>query len=132
MLLFDTHVLCWMVAGDRRLGPRARRAADEALASGEAAVSAISFWELAMLIDKRRMQLDLAAEALRRYLLDLTLNEIPVDGEIALRAGQLTDLHGDPADRIILATALSGHRLVTADRQLLDWPGQVQRLRATR
>jgi len=36
----------------------------------------------------------------------------------------------DPADRLIVATALGGHRLVTADRHLLDWPGALRRLDA--
>ncbi len=120
-----------MIRGDRRFGTRARRTVDEAIVAGNAAVSAISFWEAAMLVRKGRMQFDLAVEALRRYLLFHGLNEIPVDGDIALRAGLITDLHGDPADRIIVATALEGHCLVTADQLLLDWPGQIQRLRAT-
>ncbi len=131
MLLLDTGVLLWMIRGDRRFGGRARRAVDEAIVAGNAAVSAISFWEAAMLVRKGRMQFDLAAEALRGYLLFHGLNEIPVHGDIALRAGLITDLHGDPADRIIVATALEGHCLVTADQLLLDWPGQIQRLRAT-
>lgn len=131
MLLLDTHVLLWMTFGDPRFGDGARRSVDEAVVAGSAAVSAISFWEIAMLLDKNRLNLPWAAEALRRYLLDHGLNEIPVDGDIALRAGFLLDLHGDPADRTIVATALAGHRLVTADRRLLDWPGQIQRLRAT-
>ena len=131
MLLLDTVVLLWMIRGDRRFGTRARRTVDEAIVAGNAAVSAISFWEAAMLVRKGRMQFDLAVEALRRYLLFHGLNEIPVDGDIALRAGLITDLHGDPADRIIVATALEGHCLVTADQLLLDWPGQIQRLRAT-
>ena len=46
------------------------------------------------------------------------------------RGGLLPDLHGDPADRLILATALEGHQLVTADVRLLDWPGAVRRLDA--
>ena len=131
MLLLDTHVLVWMTFGDTRFGARARRATDEALAAGNAAVSVISFWEIAMLLDKDRLKLPWAAEALRRYLLFHGLNELPVDGDIALRAGFLIDLHGDPADRTIVSTALEGHCLVTADRRLLEWPGQMQRLRAT-
>ena len=131
MLLLDTNVLLWLTRGDRRLGAGAHRAVDEAFVSGNAAVSAISFWEIAMLLKKGRLEITWAVEALRQYLLDHGLNEIPVDGEIAMRAVLLTELHGDPADRIIVATALAGHRLVTADRQLLEWPGQIQRLRAT-
>ncbi len=121
-----------MAFGDERFGAEARRAADKAVAAGSAAASAISFWEIAMLAAKRRLRLTWAVDALRRYLLDHGLNEIPVGGGIALRAGLLTDLHGDPADRIIVATALEGHRLVTADRRLLDWPGDIRRLHATR
>ncbi len=120
-----------MMDGDRRLGAGAHRTVDEAIVAGDAAVSAVSFLEIATLRRKGRVELDLAVEALRRYLLFHGLNEIPVDGDIALRAGLITDLHGDPADRIIVATALEGHCLVTADQLLLDWPGQIQRLRAT-
>ena len=43
----------------------------------------------------------------------------------------LQDIHGDPADRLIVATALEGHRLVTADRGILAWPGRLSRLPAT-
>ena len=131
VLLLDTNVLLWLVLGDRRLGAGAHRATDDALAAGNAAVSAISFWEIALLHKKGRIKLPWAVEVLRRYLLDHGLKELPVDGEVAMRSVFLTDLHGDPADRIIVATAMGGHRLVTADRRLLDWPGQIQRLRAT-
>ncbi len=131
MLLLDTVVLLWMIRDDRRFGSRARHAVNEAVVAGNAAVSAISFWEMGMLVRKGRVQLDLAVEALRRSLLDQGITEIPVTGDIALRAGLLDDIHGDPADRIIASTALEGHRLVTADRELLAWPGRIQRLRAT-
>lgn len=120
-----------MTFGDARFGAGARRATDKALAAGDAGVSAISFWEIAMLLDKGRLELPWAPEALRRYVLYHGLTEIPVDGDIALRAGFLTELHGDPADRTIVSTALEGHCLVTADRRLLNWTGQIQRLRAT-
>ena len=59
------------------------------------------------------------------------LMEIAVDGVIGRQAVLLEDLHGDPADRIIFATALQGHRLVTADQLTLGWPGSVNRLDAT-
>ena len=58
------------------------------------------------------------------------LIEIPVDGDIGIRASALPDFHSDPADRIIVATALSGHRLVTADERILDWDGSLDRLDA--
>ena len=70
-------------------------------------------------------------EAWRRGLLDEGLIEVPIDGGIASRAGLLSRIHGDPADRIIVATALEGHRLMTADRQILEWPGPLSRLSAS-
>ena len=127
MILLDTHVLLWMTSGDVRLGPRTRRTLETALLEGEAAVSAVSFWEIVMLIRKGRLRLALDLETWRRGMLADGLVEVPVDGAIAARAGSLTDMHGDPVDRLIVATALSGHRLVTADHAILDWPGDLDR-----
>ena len=59
------------------------------------------------------------------------MNEIPVNGLIAARAGLLPDMHGDPADRLIVATALEGHQLITADERMLAWPGNLDCVRAT-
>ena len=131
MILLDTQVLLWLLYGDHRLGMRARVAIDDAFAAGRAAVSAITFWEVAMLQAKGKIALQADIHSWREGLLDEGLIEIPVDGRTAVRAGLLQDMHGDPADRLIVATALDGHRLVTADRRILDWPGQLDRLRAT-
>ncbi len=130
MILLDTHVIAWYRGGESALGRKARSAVDRAAASGEAAVSAITFWELAMLVDKGRISLPADVGSWRRTNLRQGLTEIPVDGEIAARAGSLSGLHGDPADRIIVATAMNGHQLVTADQQILDWDGPLQRLDA--
>ena len=66
----------------------------------------------------------------RRELLGQGLIEIPVDGGIGIRANVLAGFHADPADRIIVATALAGHRLVTADERILAWGGSLDRLDA--
>jgi PIN domain nuclease of toxin-antitoxin system len=64
----------------------------------------------------------------RQDLLNLGLLEIPVSGEIGIAAVQLDQLPGDPADRIIGAAAvLQEAALMTADRKLLAWPGQLER-----
>ena len=130
MILLDTHVLIWHEQGNRRLGARSRRELDVALHSGTAAVSAISFWEIGLQIQKGRLSLTTDVAAWRRDLLRQGLVELPVEGDIATRAGLLEDLHGDPADRLIVATALQGHRLVTADERILAWPGKMNRLDA--
>ena len=58
--------------------------------------------------------------------------EIAVDGEIGIHAVGLADFHADPADRLIVATALRGHVLATADEKILDWTGNVNLLDARR
>ena len=131
MILLDTHVLLWQEQGDRRLGPQARRTIAQALDAGQAAVSAISFWEVGMRMQKGQLTLRFDLDVWQRDLLDQGLLEIPVNGRVAVRAGLLPDLHGDPADRLIVATALEGHQLITADERILAWPGRVDRLRAT-
>ena len=99
---------------------------------GEAAISAASFWEVALLRRRGRLDGDLEVEGWRESLLDGGIVELPLDGRTAVRAVQLPDFHADPADRFIVATALiGGHRLVTADREILDWPGPLIRHRAT-
>ena len=130
MILLDTQVLLWLLANNPRLGSEARQAIDQAWAAEEAAVSAISFWEVAMLHSKGRMTLLRDVETWRLSLLDAGLIEIPPYGRIAVRAGLLADMHGDPADRIIVSTALEGHRLVTADQGILEWPGALDRMDA--
>ncbi len=131
MILLDTHVVIWLQVDDRRLGPQTRRKLDGARRENDAAVSAISFWEVGMRVQKGQLDLSFDLDAWRRSLLDQGLIEVSIDGGIAARAGLLTDMHGDPADRLIVATALEGHQLVTADRRILNWPGQLSRLDAT-
>ncbi len=130
MILLDTQALIWARFSDRRLGRQARREIDGAARESNLAVSAISFWELAMLHAKGRLTLLQDVAAWRDMLLRDGLVEIPVDGAIGIRANELADFHADPADRLIVATALGGHRLVTADRRILDWPGSLERLDA--
>ena len=132
MLLLDTNALLWFWHGDAQMGPAARRAVERAWQDGEAAASAISFWEVSMLNQKRRIELPGSPSAWRRSILEHGLNEIPVDGEIGIRANALVGVHADPADRIVVATALEGHRLVTSDQRILDWGGSLGRLDARR
>ena len=130
MILLDTQVLIWLLFDDRRLGVQARGAIDDAWKAGEAAVSAISFWEMSMLHEKRRLDLLVDVGALRTNLLAEGLVEVPMNGAVGIRAAGLSDLPRDPADRIVVATALEGYRLVTADRGILEWSGALDRMDA--
>ena len=131
MILLDTHALVWLVEGLPQIGAVARAAADAALSEDSLAVSAISFWEVAMLQARGRLRLRQPAEAWRAELLERGLVELPVTGEIGIAAVRLADFHADPADRIITATAaLRRATLITADDRILAWSGPVGRLDA--
>ena len=130
MILMDTQALLWWNSGDPKLGPNARREAENALRAGQLAVSAVSFWEIGWLLARRRLDLVVDIETLRAELLADGLVELPLTGEMAVRAAKLPNLHSDPIDRFIVATALDGHRLLTADGPILAWPGDLERIRA--
>lgn len=128
LILIDTHALIWLDRHDPALGKSSRKLADEALQDEALVVSAITFWEIATLIVKGRFAMDVDLARWRLNLIGLGLVELPLDGEIGIAAAQLHDLHGDPADRVILATALANDAtLLSADKQLLEWPGQLAR-----
>lgn len=123
-VLIDTHILIWMINGDKRLG---QRALDLVITEGSRdrlVVSAISFWEIATLKRKGRLSLNVSLAWIYRDLFHQgPLREEPVTGPVGYEAGNLpAPLHGDPADRLIVATArLNGWQLATRDRQILDY-----------
>lgn len=107
---------------------QARADADHALGADERAVSAISFGEVAALIRCGRLQREPSTGEWRDSISSQGVLERPVDGEIAIRAVDLPDLHRGPADRIIVVTALALEAtLLTADERSLAWPGSLAR-----
>ena len=122
MIALDTHALVWWVSDPARLGARARKAIEAAINEGDQlAVSSISTWEIAMLVAARRLELTMDVDTwVARVESYPGLTFVPVDNRIALRAVQLDRFpHRDPADRIIVATALGfGATLVTADERI--------------
>ncbi|MBS0545323.1 MAG: type II toxin-antitoxin system VapC family toxin [Proteobacteria bacterium] len=131
MILLDTHTLLWVDKGDPAIGPAARAFIEQHWVLGEVAVSAISLWECAMLAQRGRITLPVAVETWRADLLAAGLVEVPLDGRTALMAAALENLHRDPADRFIAATALQKDAiLVTADEKLLAWSGGLRCLNA--
>lgn len=128
MILLDTHVLVWLAQGSQRLGPRSRRLIDRNAAGDLVAIAAISFWEIAMLVRKGRLDLGASPESFRHGTLQAGVREIPLSGAVAIAAADLERFRGDPADRIIVATAIAcGAALVTADAPILGWKSRLKR-----
>lgn len=123
-LLLDTHVLIWLAEGLGDLPPKSRKIINEAAAGDGLCVSAISFWEVAMLERHDRIALGRPVVDWREQVLaNPAFREVPVTGDLGIEAvGLPGTIHQDPADRILLATArLHALRLGTRDRRLLDY-----------
>jgi PIN domain nuclease of toxin-antitoxin system len=118
VIVLDTHAWIWWIASPRKLSASARRAIEEAR---DLAVSAISLWEVAMLVAKSRLELDRDVGLWMRQALSAPrIQLVPLSPEIAVRSTALDrDFHGDPADRLIAATALEvDGALVTKDQRI--------------
>ena len=131
MQILDTHVLVWLTEGNSRLGPEALKVINNSLKAGKLGVPSICFWEIAMLIAKRHLTLQIDLDVWRFELLQTGLQEIPLQGSTALRAGQLLSFQGDPADRMIVATAIENSAtLITANEKILAWDQLLQKIDA--
>lgn len=119
-LLLDTHVVQWWSAEPERLSRDAARAL---AAADELAVAAVSWFELAWLAHHERIVL---AIPIRSWLeqLSASIRTLPLTPMVGAAAATLpASFPGDPADRLIYATAVEhGYRLVTKDRRLRDHP----------
>jgi PIN domain nuclease of toxin-antitoxin system len=125
MIVLDTHTWIWWVSSPAFLSETAKGIIDGAVAEKNIFISAISTWEVAILVSRGRLKLTMnasdwvaASEALP------FLNFVPVSNSIALKSVELPGvLHNDPADRIIIATAVSmGAILVTKDEKIRNYP----------
>jgi PIN domain nuclease of toxin-antitoxin system len=123
-VVLDTNALIWLLERNVRIGQRAVEQVDEALRTSRVMMSAASVWEVAVLVSKNRISIDKPLDQWRIDALQLGIEEVPLDGEVAIEAVALAGLHPDPADRFIVATALRMKAtLVTSNARLLAWKG---------
>jgi PIN domain nuclease of toxin-antitoxin system len=126
-VLLDTHIWIWWQLGQAELSLRERDALDALAAAGTPpALSAISLWEVQMLVEKERLTLDMPlAFWLPTAAAPETVTLLPMGVDVVLELDALPkSFHGDPADRIIVATARA-HALPLATRD-----GNIRRSRA--
>jgi PIN domain nuclease of toxin-antitoxin system len=119
-VLLDTHVwIWWSIGADQLLSPKAR----EVLAASKKWVSAISCWELAKLVEKKRLGLAIHPLAwIKRSLQAGNIRVADLTPEIAVESTMLSGFHADPADQIIVATArILGLPLITSDTRILNF-----------
>ncbi len=123
-VVLDTHVWIWLFNGDPQLSQKQLALIQQAISGQKVGIPAIAVWELAMQEKKGRITLSMpihtwvkrSLEAPGTSLLDLT-------PEIAIESCHLPgEFHGDPADRLIVATArVHNAILLTKDQQILDY-----------
>ena len=132
LVLLDTHVWVWLLNGDQKLNPKALRAIEKSLSEEAVLLSAISPWEVAMLVNKGRLTLDRdVGEWVNTAASIPGIRIEPITPGIAVASTRLPgNIHPDPADRLIAATARHlGAILITDDQLLLDY-GAARHLKA--
>ena len=126
MIVLDTHALLWWVSGDPRLSQPACKAIDQELQAdgGGVLVSAISAWEVALLVDKERLTLSMSTDDWLSTVGEIDgVQFAPLDAATAVESTRLPgEFHKDPADRMIVALARRFNAaLVTADEKILAY-----------
>jgi PIN domain nuclease of toxin-antitoxin system len=125
VILLDTHIWVWWVSNPQRLTPKHR----EILERGDDrnfAVSSISCWEIAKLVQKRRLRLEADVGLwLETAQKSSGIELINLDSQIIVESTRLPEpFHNDPADQIIVATArVRNCSLMTEDRKILAYRG---------
>ena len=125
MIVLDTHAWVWWLSRPDYLPDPARAAIGGSLDEGvPLCVSAVSVWEVALLVERGRLEMTMdVADWVARAESAPEIRLVAVDARIGVRAVRLANFpHRDPADRMIIATALHlGAAVVTADRRLRNY-----------
>lgn len=131
-ILLDTHVIIWTLLKPDELSSKVHSIIDLAQQEQRLLISSISLWEIAMLKSKKRINIYEPLKDFLQSIIDIDgIKLIDITAKIAAESVILTDdFHGDPADRLITATAISESAiLLTRDEKILSW-AQLGNIRA--
>lgn len=124
LLLLDTHVIVWSLMQPNELSDSIIKTINSAQENGNLLLSSISLWEIAMLKAKKRINIYQPIKEFLKTIVDIDgMNIADLSSGIAAESTLLVDdFHGDPADRIIAATAIeTGAIILTRDSKILSW-----------
>ena len=118
--LLDTHIWIWSLLEPEHLTRKVRKALESE--GSELWLSPISVWEMLILVEKRRLTLNIETdEWLKQVMQNVPIREAPITIEIARLSRTVSLAHQDPADRFLAATAMHlDLTLITADPRLMD------------
>ncbi|MEI6243329.1 MAG: type II toxin-antitoxin system VapC family toxin [Chlamydiota bacterium] len=123
-ILLDTHVWIWAMMGDSCLSESFRQTFERVGKTHGILLSSMSIWEIGMLVQKKRIEIDMdVLDWVERALGLSGLDLCPISPRIAIQSTRLTgDVHGDPVDRLLIATAFEENAvLVTCDHKILEY-----------
>jgi PIN domain nuclease of toxin-antitoxin system len=121
--LLDTHILLWWHERPTRLSAPARRVIAKAASSAPLLVAEISLWEVATLVELKRVRLSMGVSTwLQRATAAPLVECVGITPQIAAEVAALpASFHRDPADRLLVATArVLGAALITEDARIVD------------
>jgi PIN domain nuclease of toxin-antitoxin system len=122
MLLLDTCTLLWLALDHQKLSRNAIKAIQKH--ADKIYVSAISGFEIALMVKKKGLKLPMSAESWIQTAMRLHgLRELPLTVSIAAQSVRLKDIHNDPADRFLVASALEKQlTLLSPDDKIRQYP----------
>ncbi|MBP9819960.1 type II toxin-antitoxin system VapC family toxin [Candidatus Woesebacteria bacterium] len=129
MILLDTHTLIWWISDRKKLSRTALAKINAAAETTSIYISPISIWEIAMLVEKKRLELTIDVQTWVNKIVNLPMIQLTkLDHQVLLRSVLLSKpsgiAHNDPVDRMLVATAIQLNiPLISKDRRLAKYPG---------
>lgn len=119
-ILLDTHIALWALTGDSRLSSNARVLLEDP--TNKLYISTASLWEIAIKHEKRPNEMKTTSEEFFSYCKQAGIISLPIVEKHVFELKNLSNIHSDPFDRILLAQASSeNYILMTHDEKIANY-----------